>query len=500
MKNRTFFMLFILLTASGFVFAQTSVYTEILEYRLKNDSEFLVITNNSEIAKNNYKQIRAASLFAVEVSTGQINLTLNKDKKKSSFSMEPFLLLGTPLYNNLALTLKAPYTSANEGKDFRKGVLLALSADIYSQTRNKLKLQIDEAYENMSLAEKKLNMGKQLIEKKLLTDIQQILVEYTGMLAKKLETVRANIDYKQVLAQGYSEDSAKLRTARLSLLSAEREQKEAEFSFSVSSKIFFESCGIHYDEKNSEEFFKNLSLSIPNVQIASTENLSEENYSVILKAERDYKNALIQNKINLNTFTLSGEFNFSAFKIQNEIIDPNTGLSSLNKNNEMSAGGGINMLLPGIKFYSGITIPIADKTNSSYEKKDLSPSLNFMFAVNPISIYDYILKKKNAKLFKINEKIKLNEIKRNFENEFKVFKIQKEKFEWQQKLSLEEIDIYKKNAEEHAQWFARGVISSLENMQADIEYKRALVRYADANINVHIFNTQIKELFETGGK
>lgn len=500
MKKRIFLCYLFFITASTVIFAQTLVYTDILEYRLKNDSDFSIIANNAEIAKNNYKRIRISSLFAVELSTGQINLTINKDKKKSSFSMEPSLLLGTPLYNNLSLTLKTPYTSANGGNDFRKGISLALSADIYSQTRNKLKLQLDEAYETMNLAEKKLNMGKQLIEKKLLTNIQKILVEYTGVLAKKLGTVRANIDYKQVLAQGYGENSAKLRTAKLSLLSAEREQKEAEFSFSISSKIFFESCGIHYDEKETEEFFKNLSLSIPNVQIASTENLSEENYSVIVKAEQDYKNALIQNKINLDTVTISGELNFSAFKIQNEFIDPNTSLLSLNKNKETSVGGGIHMLLPGIKLYSGVSIPIADKTGSSYAKKDLSPSLHFMLAVNPISIYDYTLKKKNAKLFEINEKIKLNEIKRNFENEFKQFTIQKEKFEWQQQVSLEEIDIYRKNAEEHAQWFARGVISSFENMQADIEYKRALVRYADANINVHIFNTQIKELFETGGK
>lgn len=497
MRNYIFFLF---LSAGAVLFAQNSIYTQLLEYRYKNDSEFSVIENNAQIAKNTYTSLRISSLFITELSTGQINFTLTGNKERSSFSMEPSVLLGMPLYNNLSLKLKSPYSSTNGGSDFRKGVNLGISADIYSQTRNKLKLQIADAYENMRLAEKKLALSKKLIEKKLLTELQKLFGEYEGLLAKRLEAVRANINYRQTLAQGFGENSAKLRTARLSSLSAEREEKEADFSFSVSSKLFFQSCGIPYDEKKSEDIFAELALSIPKTQIVSIENLREENYSVILKAERDYKNALLQNKINLNLVTLTGEVNFSASKIQNEVFDSGTGISVKNTREEKFIGGGMHMLLPGVQLYSGITFPLENKINASASQNDLSPALQFMLAVNPISIYDYALKRKNANFSEVNEKIKLNEIKRNFENEFKTFKIQKEKFEWQQNICNEEIDVYKKNAEDHAEWFNRGVISSFENMQADIEYKRALARYADANINVSIFNVQVEELFETGGK
>lgn len=488
-KNKLCILIVLFALCTNILIAQTSVYSELLDYRLKNDEEFSVISNNAEITKNTYKGIRTKSFFNTELSTGQ--MLLNLDKNSTKFSMEPSIRLGTPILNNLAFSFKMPYSVTNKTNNFRQGFDLRLSADIYSQVRNQLRLEIDEAYQNMINAEKKLKLKSDLVEKKLLNDIKQILSEYMQVLAKQLDTVRANIEYKQTVAQGYSENSAKLRTAKLSLLSAEREQKEMEFSFSVATKTFLEDCGQNYDDLKIEDFFKQLALSIPKAKITSLDNLSENNYSVILKAEQEYKNTLIKNKIALNTFSLSGNVNFNSMKIQETIN------SQTIKSEEKSIGTGINMLLPGIKFSTGVIFPVNDANNSKLGKSS-SPTLQFMVALNPIAMYDYSLRRKNLKLLSINEKVKLNKIKHNFQNEFKTIKIKKEKFEWQQKLSSEEIDIYKKNAEDHAQWFARGVISTLENLRAEIEYKKALIRYADANINVSIFNTDIKELFEDG--
>ncbi|WP_024466614.1 hypothetical protein [Treponema pedis] len=488
MKKNTFLTIFFIFAFFAVpVFPQENIYNNLLEYRYGNDPDFSLIKNNSEIAKNNYNSAKVNSLFAIELGTGKMSLTLTSDKEKAKFSMEPYALLGMPVYNNLALKITSPFSTVDNGQTSNKGFSLGLSADIYGQTRNKFKLQIEEAYENMKQAEKKLLIGKQLIEKKLLTDIQKMFTEYSLVLSKKLNTVQANIKYLQTVAQGFSENSAKLRTAKLSLMSSEREEKEAEFSFTVSLKIFSESCGIRLDESKTDDFLVKLASSIPKTKITSIENLSEENYSVILKAERDYKNALVRNKIELNTFTLSGEMGFSDMNIK----------TPLTEKNEKSVSTGLNMLLPGIKLSTGLLFPLSEKNSVKSEKE---PSLQLSLAINPIAMYDYALKRKNTNLLNLNERIKLNEIKRNFENEFKSFKIQKEKFEWQQNLYSEELDVYKKNAEDHAQWFTRGVISSFENMQADIEYKKALMRYADANINVNIFNVNIKELFETGGK
>ena len=63
-------------------------------------------------------------------------------------------------------------------------------------------------------------------------------------------------------------------------------------------------------------------------------------------------------------------------------------------------------------------------------------------------------------------------------------------------MTNEEISIYRQNNQEHAEWFRRGLISGYENMQADLEYKRAVVRELDSRINAVTFNIETSLMFE----
>lgn len=467
--------------------SQNQTYRDILEFRYKNDPDYTLMENEAKIAKNNYKAALAGALLSVNLTTGNINLTLTSDKEKKSFSIDPKASVNMPLFNNAGIKISAPYSSSSGGKEVQRDFSASVSADFYSQVRNKAKLQIEEAGDALKAAEKKRNMSGKLIEKKLLTDIKNIFAEYSKLLSKKHETVKADINYRQVQAQGYSENSAKLRTARLSLLSAQREEKEADFSFSVSAKLFFDSCGIRTEEKDFETFFTELAYAVPKNGIVSIDNLTADNYSKIIEAEKLYKRTVLKNRINLNPLTITGEAGFS---MQNKRSTVMTGRNSASVSKEKkSVQGGLTFAVPGIKLYAGVDIPIADK--------DQNPAaLKLAFSVNPISIYEYSLKRKNANLMRINEKIKLDELKKNFENDFKTFSIEKEKYGWQQTLYAEELGIYRQNAEDHKKWFSQGVVNGSENMQADLEYKKALIRYAESNINVNIFNVKVEELFD----
>lgn len=42
---------------------------------------------------------------------------------------------------------------------------------------------------------------------------------------------------------------------------------------------------------------------------------------------------------------------------------------------------------------------------------------------------------------------------------------------WQQTATADELSIYKQNADDHAQWYRNGVISKVESLQAELEYK-----------------------------
>ena len=465
LKHNSFFIyLFISLNV---LFAQENIYDKILEYRCKNDTDIVLIENEAAIALNNYKSVRLNSLFAFDFSS-TLNFNLSSEKDKSGFSVQPSVSAGMPLYNNLGLKLSAPYSykMGKSSQDFSLG----LSGDIYSQARKRKKQEIETSLEALKEAEKKVKSVKELAEKKLLTDIQKILNEYSALLAKRLSGIQADINYKQILAEGYSETSSKLRTARLNLISSERTEKETEFSFEVSARLFFESCGLDIPKKDEDEFFIRLAKSLPKQKLISMENLRAENYKPLLKAENDYKKLLEKNKMDLSPFSASASLGYSY---------------TMNQNKNISSG--LQLMFPGVRLDTGLSLSLDSAS---------VPAMQVSFSINPLAIYDYYLNKKNVSLKEAGEKIKLGNTRNNFAKEFNTFKLKWEQLEWQQIRYAEELDIYKENAEEHAKWFQRGLINALENKQASLQYITALLGSADSNIAVHIFNAELKEAFD----
>ena len=465
LKHNSFFIyLFISLNV---LFAQENIYDKILEYRCKNDTDIVLIENEAAIALNNYKSVRLNSLFAFDFSS-TLNFNLSSEKDKSGFSVQPSISAGMPLYNNLGLKLSAPYSykMGKSSQDFSLG----LSGDIYSQAHKRKKQEIETSLEALKEAEKKVKSVKEVAEKKLLTDIQKILSEYSALLAKRLSGIQADINYKQILAEGYSETSSKLRTARLNLISSERTEKETEFSFEVSARLFFESCGLDIPKKDEDDFFIRLAKSLPKQRLISMENLRAENYKPLLKAEHDYKKLLEKNKMDLSPFSASASLGYSY---------------TMNQNKNISSG--LQLMFPGVRLDTGLSLSLDSAS---------VPAMQVSFSINPLAIYDYYLNKKNVSLKEAGEKIKLGNTRNNFAKEFNTFKLKWEQLEWQQIRYAEELDIYKENAEEHAKWFQRGLINALENKQASLQYITALLGLADSNIAVHIFNAELKEAFD----
>lgn len=465
LKRDSFFIY--LFVSLNVLFAQENIYNKILDYRCKNDTDIVLIENEAAIALNNYKSVRLNSLFAFDFSS-TLNFNLSSEKDKSGFSVQPSISAGMPLYNNLGLKLSAPYSykMGKSSQDFSLG----LSGDIYSQARKRKKQEIETSLEALKEAEKKVKSVKELAEKKLLTDIQKILNEYSALLSKRLSGIQADINYKQILAEGYSETSSKLRTARLNLISSERTEKETEFSFEVSARLFFESCGLDIPKKDEDEFFIRLAKSLPKQKLISMENLKAENYKPLLKAENDYKKLLEKNKMDLSPFSASASLGYSY---------------TMNQNKNISSG--LQLMFPGVRLDTGLSLSLDSAS---------VPAMQVSFSINPLAIYDYYLNKKNVSLKEAGEKIKLGNTRNNFAKEFNTFKLKWEQLEWQQIRYAEELDIYKENAEEHAKWFQRGLINALENKQASLQYITALLGSADSNIAVHIFNAELKEAFD----
>ena len=108
--------------------SQNQTYRDILEFRYKNDPDYTLMENEAEIAKNNYKAALAGALLSVNLTTGNINLTLISDKEKKSFSIDPKASVNMPLFNNAGIKISAPYSSSSGGKEVLRDFSASVSA------------------------------------------------------------------------------------------------------------------------------------------------------------------------------------------------------------------------------------------------------------------------------------------------------------------------------------------------------------------------------------
>ncbi len=462
------------------LFAQNLDYPQLLSKRLKQDSLYTQIKNAWQIEANNYKSSKINSYLNINLSTGSISYLINSDKKKSFFSISPIATISSPYLNNLGLQISAPYSTSGDGSKVDTGFGANFFFDIYSQNRNQMKLKLEQAEYSLSLAEKRLKMQEELIEKKLLNEIKSILSQYAVLLSSRMKLSMEKIKYQQTQAQGYNKNSPKFRTAQLSLMQAERETKNTEFLFMDNFESFTNSFNTKIDKKNMDEFFMKLATSIPDKELPKTESLNVENFFSMQNAKREYENFLKQNKIKLNIFSAQANLKFS----MNKKEDPNPPLNIDTQNIET----GITMNFPGCKLYTGASFTLRPKDN-------LNPNLLFSFSVNPLQIYDHVLMRQNTKLSEESKRIELRELEKKLKREVKQLQVKIEQLTWQEKLYNEELGIYKQNALDHKAWFKSGVISESQKRQAELEYQQAVLRKAQANIDSLIFNIEMNENF-----
>lgn len=499
--RRVFCLLYLFLNI--FLFAQTGVYQSLLEYRLNHDNEYKNLNFEKEIAENELQKTKNSSIANLEMGVSDGIFTISKDKNRQGYSLNPYLNFSLPLYNNTGLRLNMPISK--KGEDSLNTINFSLFTELYGTTRRQQKLLISLATEKRDKALKKANMSKSYIEKKLLKDIKDLFTSYLNVLDKGIKEVQANISYNQVKVQGYGEASSKMRTSNLALLQAERELKDAEFSFNTRYRKFLKSCGmeetfvpantVSFNEETKEEvdvkklrisdFLDKLIQSMPKDEVISLESFSKDNYIPIKDARLAYESGKLKRALQVNPVTLTGEAGFSN---SNKTYGSSSllGQGSVTEQNMLA---GINLKIPGAKIMTGLEVPLDSKRRGDV-------GIKFGFAISPLEIWNYVLDKKNVKMQDDIERLKLEDVIDEFETTFNELKTKKSYIEWQVQMSNEEISIYRQNRAEHAEWFRRGLISAYENMQADLEYKRAVVRELDSRINASTFNIETSLMFE----
>ena len=455
--------------------AQDSVYQKLLLYRIEHDSNYRQLQMQADIAANKAEKAKTESLVTMEVGSGNTQLVLNTDANKRGITTEPYANIALPSYNNTGIKLSVPYSKVGQRQE--TGAEVSVSTDIYSKNAEAKKYTLNLAQSAADQARRAKEEGLALAEKQFLQDIQRLLDDYTTLLDKKLSEVKAEIQYNQTKAQGYADSSIKMRTANLELLSAKREHQNADFNFSASYHVFAESCGLTTDEA-PQMFLTSLWDSIPIQKAADIEQYPQAAYKKLVEAEQQHTQNAAKRNIELSPFSIGAD---AGYKLRN------TKIGSGSAKNEHSVLGGLSMQFPGGKAYTGVEVPLSDPKNTA---------IKLSFSWNPFSIQYRKLDKKNAELEDAIERLKIEDAKEQYQKQLHTNKTAKEQMIWQQTATADELSIYKQNADDHAQWYRNGVISKVESLQAELEYKKAEVRYAKAKTAVMIFNIDTALLFE----
>lgn len=471
------YMLVFFCIISFMLYAEKNIYEHILNYRLEKDNGYTYLVLEALIAKNNFQKTKNNAAVSFVLGTGDMAFTVSKDKNRQGFSASPYADLSFPLLNNAGLKISTPCEEAGGIKSY--GAAIGASAQLFGKTRKQTKLLLHQAEDVWRKAEKKAAYGAELTEKQLLSDIQNLFNEYIVLLDKETDETQANINYEKVKAQGYGETSSKSRASELSLLTAERERKQADFSFSVTYKKFLQSCGLSEEEHKAHDFLVTLAQAIPDREAVSIDGFTAENYIPIKEAEKKYAGNAASRNFAVSPFSLSAQTGYAYKKT-------NAGSTS---GESHTASAGVSMELPGTKLSAGIELPVNGK---ALDETVFKTGISF----NPVAVWNYTLDKKSTAAQNKIEGLQLSDLINSFDTEFKTIKIKRENIQWQKKLCFEELSIYRQNDEDHKAWFEKGLASSFEKMQAELEYKKALARFVNAKINTAVFNIETSLIFE----
>lgn len=452
-----------------------AVYQTLLQYRLEHDRNYRQLHMQADITHNNLQKAKTKSVVQTEVGSGNTQLILNTDKDKGSFATAPYVQVRMPSYNNTSVKVAAPYSKM--GQQQEAGTEVSVSIDIYSKNAAEYKYTVSLAQAEADSARRAQEEGSVLAEKQLLKDIQKLLDDYTAALDKELNAVKADIQYKHIKSQGYAENSIKLRTANLELVAAQREHRQAVFNFTASYRMFAESCGVDEAEK-PDVLLPSLWASLPIEKTVSIENYSPEAYKSLVEAQEQHAQNAVKRDITLSPVSIGAD---AGYKLHN------TRIGNEFAKLEHAVLGGLGMQFPGGKAYIGAEVPLSEPTNTA---------LKLSFSFDPFALKYRKLDKRNAELEDAIEKLKIEDAKEQYKKQLHAYKMRQEQLTWQQTATVDELSIYKQNADDHAQWYQAGIISKVECLQAELEYKKADVRSARAKIDVMIFNIDTALLFQ----
>lgn len=452
----------------GIIFLNCTIfalsYEELLNSYLNNDSSLLEAELNLENAKLSKEQTLFNNEDSFTLSTG--NVKLESKNSTTSVSLSPSLSYKMPTFSNSELKVTAPLSFQNDSSGFSASLQNAsviFAADLISDKNDQIEINLQKADRTILEASRKVESRKIALEKSLLNEIKSLYSSKQAIMDAEENLLSKTNALTVLQIQGYSENSAKYRTALLSQKSAQFDLERQKKNFEFAEQKFTEKCNIQdFDLDN---------LEIPLVEAINIEDFDKQKYSEIENATwTNYITALSTDSKKDFSLQAQGGVNLSANK---NAFSP-------------SVSGGLSGTYNSITANVNVSVPL--------DKLEI-PGISFSLSWNPQFYKTKELADKTEKIKSQQEEISLQKTFQNYENSVSDFTTKKESLLWQYEKNLEEYNLYKELETDTKKWFDDGLISESDYNSAVSNYSKAKVSLISTKIELLIYNIDLKSLF-----
>ncbi|ASV58632.1 hypothetical protein TPEGhana051_0967 [Treponema pallidum subsp. pertenue] len=454
----------------------TDLYQRVVRYRLQRSTAAAQAVRRQTITQSQYDKQRLDSLVRLSIAAGDI--AWNADGVK--FRITPKASVAFPSFYNLTTHFGMTVTQTNgaaggggggggAGNGWQKTLDAGAGIDLYSSVRRSHVFAVNTKYEALRDAQEALACEPHVSEKQVLEDMRRMLDSYVQLLHAQESFAQKQNAERSVQVAGYTDRSIVYRAAALERERAQDALKVAQDAFDGEYRDFIISAGQEFLEKRAdqERFLLALAESVPEMPLVSTEHCEADTSRPLRNAREAADNEREERAVQNFPVALRLDTRFT--------LDEGT--------------GELSVAFPSVKITSALAIGYTGTL------KSIGGSLDW----HPFEIRYAHLRGKNQRL---HDALGAREYAQKKEQQEKVIADLPQRAEdilWERETARAERDTYAESARAHRKGLDRGVIGARGYAAVHLDYVRAVINLAKANVDALIFNIDARVDFLSSG-
>ncbi len=460
----------------------------LLENYLANDVDLKKLFLEIKKAELSLKSDKIDNGISANLSTGKATFSFSENN--SYVKLNPSASLKIPQAQNLSLNVSTDLNisfggennalsgTSNSGKNDSgsfSDTSISLSADIISGSALTRKIALKKAERSLLEAQRNFQNYALTSENNYYKSLLSLYELASDIISAQKDMYDDEIDFEEIKALGYPQNSARYRQAELKVLSDKHIVETKIHELEHDCAVFASKCGTSYDSSINPHDF--LPSEVPIVEALDILSFKKENYTKIESAKYDQEIAVLTRKADKN-FTLGANAGYT-FK------NSSSSTSSNSDDYSDTIDAGLDFGFKGIEIGAGISFP-TDDANPIYT---LSASLN------PNEIRKAKIKKETNEIDENKELLEIVSAENDYDDDVVDKQTALSDINWSKETDKETYEMYVDLERDLKSYLASGIITESEYLSSFANKELYRIKMIMDDINLIVYNNELKLLF-----